>query len=243
MGVIVPAILPQTKHELYEQLERLAAIHNGVNAVQIDVMDGRFAAPENWPYNDAGGEFARMVSAGELLPHAGRFKYDIDLMVTNPEQATGPWLALGASRITVHAESTSYLPRVIADLKHRYGHDRDFVPDLISFGLATNVGSELALIEPYVNDIDYVQFTGTATAGKSGQPFDERVLKKIETFRKRCPAMTIQVDGGVSLRTAPRLLAAGVDRLVAPIALFSAGDAGAEYRKFEALGERYGTYE
>lgn len=242
MGAIVPAILPHSKNELIEQLDRFASLAD-IDAVQIDVIDGRFASPPDWPYAGKAGEFARMVADGELLPHADRFKYDIDLMVTDPELVTGSWLALGASRITVHAESTSYLPRVITDLKHKYGHDKDFAPDLISFGLAINIATDLGLIEQFVSDIDYVQFTGAATLGKPGQPFDRRVLKRIESFRKRHPDMTLQADGGVTLTSAPELLAAGVDRLIVDSAALAPATFAQDFRKFLALAERYGTYE
>ncbi len=242
MSVIVPAVLPQTKRELDEKLDRLSEI-DGVEYVQVDVIDGRFAAPANWPYAGGSAEFAAFSAAGETLPHLGKLKFEVDLMVSDPEQVTGAWLSLGASRITVHVESTSYLPRVITDLKHKYGHDKDFVPDLLSFGLAINLATELSILEPYLADIDYVQFMGIATIGKQAQPFDRRVLRKIEAFRKMHPGMTMQVDGGVSLQSAPELLSAGVDRLIVGSAIVKAPDMRAEFRKFERLAEQYGAYE
>ena len=242
MGVIVPAILSASKADFDEKLERLSGIDR-IQCVQIDVTDGRFSSPASWPYAGGTKEFAELVTSGHMLPHAGQLQFEIDLMVNNPEAVTGPWLVVGASRITVHAESTTYLPRVITDLRVRYGHEKDFAPDLVSFGLALNISSSLALIEPFIQYIDYVQFMGIAKIGRQGEPFDRRVLDRIRTFRQKYPKMPIQVDGGVSIGTAPALLAAGVDRLVIGSDLWKAPDLRARFAEFEALTNEYGMYE
>jgi pentose-5-phosphate-3-epimerase len=52
MSVIVPAILPTSRDDLDEKLLRL---HGLVDAVQVDVVDGRFVTPASWPYKDAQG--------------------------------------------------------------------------------------------------------------------------------------------------------------------------------------------
>lgn len=241
MGVIIPAILPSSKRDLEDKLAVLESI-DSVSFVQIDVIDGRFAAPACWPYT-APEEFARMASNGEMLPAWGRLKFEIDLMVADAEQVTGSWLSLGASRLAVHAESTSYLPQLITDLKQKYGHDKDFAPDLISFGLALNIDTDVSLVEQYLEQTDYVQFMGIARIGRQGEPFDRRVLKKIETFKKKHPRVPVQVDGGVSAATAPELLSIGVDRLIVGSDLWKSPDVKAELLKLAALSERYGTYE
>ena len=55
---------------------------------------------------------------------------------------------------------------------------------------------------------------GIAKIGYQGQPFDSRVVAKIEDLRERYPDVTISVDGGVNFESAPKLIAAGVTRLV-----------------------------
>ena len=181
-------------------------------------------------------------SDGESLPYLGQIAYDIDLMVSNPEDVAGLWIEAGASRITIHAESSKYLAKTIQELQFKYGHAKDFVPNLISMGLSINTGTELALIEPFLDQIDYVQFMGVAVIGKQGEPFDPRVLRKISEFKKKYPEMTIQVDGGVSLATAPSLLIAGVDRLVIGSALWKNQDIAAEIEKFQEAVQEYGIY-
>ncbi|HUQ30294.1 MAG TPA: hypothetical protein VM103_02115 [Candidatus Paceibacterota bacterium] len=242
MGAIVPAVLPKTREELETTLDRFALI-DGVDSVQIDVIDGKFASPANWPYASGTKEFAELVNSGTLLPHAGKLRFEVDLMVRDPEQVTGAWIAVGASRITVHAESTTYLPRVVTDLRVKYGHDKDFAPGLLSFGLAIGLESDLALIEPFISCIDYVQFMGIAKIGRQSQPFERRVLARIEAFRRRHPEMPIQIDGGVTEETAPLLLRAGADRLVVGHDLLQAKDMSAKFKTLSSLAEQYGTYE
>lgn len=240
MGVIVPAVLSPTREDLEEKLARLVGV---ADAVQVDVVDGTYAAPATWPYDGASEPLETLVERGELLPYAGQFRYEVDLMVSNPEEVAGTWIAAGATRIVAHVEGTPYLPRLIEDLRVTYGHEKGFAQHLLSFGLAIRPETELSLLEQYLDATDYVQFMGIKRIGVQGQPFDPAVLRKIRAFKKRHPDMPIQVDGGVTLETAPALLSAGVDRLVVGHAITAAADPKAEYAKFGELVERYGIYE
>lgn len=240
MGAIVPAILPKNLKDLEEKLTRFEGI---ADSVQIDVIDGRYAAPASWPYTEGRDELARRAAAGESLPCLGSLAFDVDLMVADPEDVIGSWIALGASRITVHAESTRYLSRIVSDFDVKYGHRQGFAPELLSLGLAIGVATDMNILEPYLAHIDYVQFMGIATIGKQGEPFDPRALERIRAFHKKHPKIDIQVDGGVSMKTAPELLAAGADRLIIGSALRDAHDVRASYDAFEALTHQFGIYE
>jgi ribulose-phosphate 3-epimerase len=241
MSIVVPAILPKSRKDLEEKLSRLTSL-SSIEAVQIDVVDGHFAAPATWPYVEL-NEFAEMVTEGTMLPLYERFRYDIDLMVNDPAPTLGVWISLGASRLTIHAESTTNLQKILADLKQTYGREPGLTEKLLSIGLAIQIETDLALLQPYLKDIEYVQFMGIARIGVQGQPFDARVLSKISEFRNKNPNILIQVDGGVSLDSAPLLLKAGVDRLIIGSALFKASDIEAEIKKFEQLDTVHGVYE
>ncbi len=238
MNVIVPAILPKSLEDLEQKLSVLSGV---ATSVQVDVVDGRFVSPASWPYANETGTPPVFLETG-TLPYLGQINYEIDLMVSEPEEVTGAWIEAGASRITIHAESTKYLSKTISGLQFKYGHAKDFAPNLLSLGLAINVTSELALIEPYLEFADYVQFMGIATIGKQGQPFDTRVLQKISTFRHRHPEMDIQVDGGVSLQTMPELLNAGVDRLIVGSGLWNARNFAEQFKRFQDMSQEYGVY-
>jgi ribulose-phosphate 3-epimerase len=240
MGAIVPAVLPKNLNDLEEKLKRFEGI---ADSVQIDVIDGRYAAPASWPYTEGSEELAQRAAQGENLPCLGSFSFDIDLMVSDPEEVIGSWITLGASRITVHAESTRYLSRIVSDFDVKYGHRQGFAPELLSLGLAIGVATDLGILEPYLPRIDYVQFMGIATIGRQGEPFDARALERVTAFHKKHPEIEIQVDGGVSMKTAPALLEAGADRLVVGSALRDAHDVRASYDALEALTHEYGIYE
>jgi ribulose-phosphate 3-epimerase len=239
MSVIIPAILPTSREDLEENLAPLEGL---VDAVQIDIVDGRFVKPASWPYASGTDEFAKHVAEGDMLPYVGQMQFEVDLMVSDPENVTGIWISAGANRVTLHAESTTYLPKAITEMGVKYGHAKGFSGSLLSVGLALNISSEPSLIEPFIDAIDYVQFMGIGTIGKQGEPFDSRVLRKISAFKRRHPEMEIQVDGGVSLVTAPALLSAGVDRLVVGSALWKAPNIADELAKFNELVEQYGLY-
>ncbi|MBP6860595.1 MAG: hypothetical protein KBC38_03495 [Candidatus Pacebacteria bacterium] len=236
MGVIVPAIIPTSKHDLEEKLRRLSGV---TDFVQIDVVDGKFAGPASWPYGGHESELSSM----ENLPQWGEFKFDIDLMVEHPDQVSGLWIDQGASRVTIHAESTRYLAKTMEELESRYGHDQGFAPELLSFGLAVGTTTDISLIEPYLHFVEYVQFMGIRRIGKQGEPFDVSVVDRIRALRKKHPELTVQVDGGVNRATAPALLEAGVDRLIVGSALWLAPDLKAEYDFLMSLTEQYGLYE
>lgn len=224
---VVPAVLPSSRTELEETLALLASFPS-VHRIQIDVVDGRFASPASWPYS-APGEMQDRIDRDEMLPALDRIEYEIDLMCLDAERAADAWLALGASRLTFHTESAIDLGRLFAAVHARYGQG------IVSLGLALNIETSIALVEPHLEHVGYVQFMGIARIGRQGQPFDERVLEKIRAFHAKHPHVALQVDGGVSLDTARELLAAGVSSLVVGSRIVRAADPAAEIAKFEAL--------
>ena len=238
MSIIVPAVLPSSVEDLAEKLALFAKLP-AVSRVQIDVVDGKFAEPASWPYT-APAELRAMAARGEMLPAIDRIAYEVDLMCLDAERAPEDWIAIGASRLTFHAETAIDLTRFVESVCGRYGSD--FLScDLIAIGLALNVASDIALIEPYLDRVDYVQFMGIAKIGRQGQPFDRRVLEKVRWFRAHHPEIPVQVDGGVSLETARELVALGVSSLVVGSALLRADDPSAEMKKFEALKSPFGV--
>ncbi len=233
MSFIVPAVLPSSRKDLEEKLQLFVHLP-GVHRVQIDVVDGRFATPASWPYT-ATAEFARMVEHGEMLPHlAEHIEYEIDLMCLDALPAAESWLSLGASRLTFHAES-------MIDIGQLHTAHSRFGKDAVTIGLALNIASDLSLIEPFVSQIEYVQFMGIANIGRQGEPFDRRVLEKIRIFHTQYPQMLLQVDGGVSLEIAKELLARGVTNLIVGSKIVRAADPFTELAKFEALQSPYGV--
>ncbi len=238
MSLIVPAVLPSSLADLREKLALFGKLP-GVSRVQIDVVDGKFASPASWPYT-APAQLRDMAQKGEMLPAIDRIAYEVDLMCLDADRAPEDWIAIGASRLTFHAESAIDLTRLVETVCKRYGSDVVSC-ELITIGLALNIASDLALIEPFLGRIGYVQFMGIARIGKQGQLFDRRALEKVRLFRSRHPNIPVQVDGGVSLEVARELVALGVSSLVVGSAILRAADPVAEIAKFEALKSPFGV--
>jgi ribulose-phosphate 3-epimerase len=236
MSVVVPAILVRTRAEIEAQL---ALIKGLVDTVQIDVVDGVLAGKPTWPYTEGG---LTGFAPGFDIHEMGSFKFEMDLMVREPREAMATFLKAGAGKLILHAESTRDIGALLDELETTYGRDKEFSPDLLSVALALHADANITHLAPHLARVDYVQFMGIAHEGLQGQPFNERVLDAIVELRKNFPDLLIQVDGGVSLETAPRLLSAGVNRLVVGSALWKSGDIPGTIHKFTELIEEYGRY-
>lgn len=236
MSVIIPAILVKTRKEIEAQL---ALIKGLAETVQIDVVDGRMKGAPTWPYAEGG---LASLPEGFDIHDMGDVRFEMDLMVKEPGGAMRAFLKAGAGKLIIHAESTNDLGGLLDELERTYGRDKDLTPELLSVAVAIHADTEASRYVPFLSRVDYVQFMGIKEEGAQGQPFDERVLRKIRDFKKAYPEMTIQVDGGVSLETAPKLLSAGVNRLVVGSALWKSGDISGTLHAFEGIIEQYGQY-
>ncbi len=225
---IIPAIMPDS----FEDLSRKASRVRGLAPLaQIDIMDGIFVKSKSWPYTEGGvrsnAHFQALSTQEEGMPFWEELDYEIDLMISEPEDHLDEWIPLGASRLIFHIES-------IKDFEEFWEHDiwKEGARDIgghkvVEVGLALNPETPLEAILQYIPRIDFVQCMGIAKIGYQGQPFDERVLAHINTLRTQYPNLPISVDGGVSLETAPLLRAAGATRLVSGSAIFGSDDAKA----------------
>lgn len=239
MNLLVPAVLPTSREDLEAKLALFEKMPD-VRRVQIDAVDGRFVTPASWPYTNV-EEFRAMVMREETLPLLERFEYEIDLMCLDAERAGDLWLALGATRLTFHAESTTDLPRLLARMHERHSAGAGFVPGLVSFGVALNLESDLSLIESCLDQVDYVQFMGIARIGRQGQPFDRRVLMRVRTFRQQHPNIPVQVDGGETLEHARELAVLGISNVIVGSAILRAKDPVAAAAAFDDLENQYGV--
>ncbi|XKT75444.1 MAG: ribulose-phosphate 3-epimerase [Patescibacteria group bacterium UBA2103] len=238
--LVTPAILPKSFAELSEKITQIRPF---VKNVQLDVCDGKYVDTMTWPYTEAGPSVEEMKRRGEVLPEADTIHYGVDLMVSNPDEVIGDFIALGATRVIIHFKSTKDFKKTIDRITRDFGYDKEFAPDLLSVGMAVPIDLPLTEFAPYVQHVDFIQFMGIVDIGRQGQGFDPRVVAKIKDFHKRYPDVTIQVDGGISLETAPALLGAGADRLAVGSALFKTPNIGHTIKEFEKLSEQYGIYE
>lgn len=220
---IIPAIIPKNVEDLKEKLEK---VHKLARFVQVDVIDGKFAPRPSWPYGEGDKKsFQEIVSEEKGLPFWEDFDFEADLMIENPEESIDDFIKAGFGRLVIHIESTKNLEKVISETRERG----------ISVYLAQNIQTPTEELERWIDRIDGIQLMGISRIGFQGEPFDERVISKIKYLRERHPGLIISIDGGVSLQTAPRLISAGANKLVAGSAIFKSEDIAGTIKKFQNL--------
>ncbi len=221
---IIPAILPKDFNELQEKIELVKGF---VKTVQIDVCDGQFVPSASWPYKKHDDAFDALLHESQGLPGWETLDFEIDLMANKPEERVQQWVQAGAVRIILHAEVRGDLEKAVADLQGQ-----------LEVGLAINIETPIEVIEPYEDQIQFVQCMGIDQIGFQAQAFDDKVIEKIKAIKAAYPELPISVDGGVSETTMGSLIEAGADRLVIGSAIFNSDNAIDAVQKFKVLVHR-----
>lgn len=239
---IIPAIMPAHYDDLRTKAGRVRGL---VPLAQIDIMDGVFVPSTSWPYTEGGTKvephFLALSGQKEGMPCWEELDYEIDLMIAKPERHIDEWLPLGASRLIFHIESIGDHAAFFDHAIFQSGAREIAGEKVIEVGLAINPDTPPETIEPYLSDmrylgrVDFVQCMGIAKIGYQGQPFDERVLERINRLRVKHPNLPISVDGGVNKDTAKLLKQAGATRLVAGSAIFGHEDTASAIEELKRL--------
>ncbi len=157
---------------------------------------------------------------------------DVHLMIVEPEKYIEAFAAAGADIITVHAEACPHLHRVVHQIKEAGARA----------GVAINPGTSLTAIEEVLAEVDLVLIM-TVNPGFGGQKFIASMTDKIRRLRQRLNELGraethIEVDGGITVETAPLVAAAGADVLVAGSAVYGADSREAAIQSIRESAER-----
>ena len=140
-------------------------------------------------------------------------------MITNPLVQIPWFIEAGADIITFHLEATT------GDEVHRaieMIHEAN-----IKAAIAIKPKTDACALAPYINDID-MALVMSVEPGFSGQSFiegsDLKVARIAEMAANSNAHPLIQVDGGISIETAPLVCSMGADVLVCGNAFFKADD-------------------
>lgn len=210
---IIPAVLAPNAESFVTTIARLKDV---APLVQIDVCDGAFVRNTTFPYGGAGDTalWERIKHEDTGLPLWQVLDFEADLMVKEPWGVAEEWVRAGASRIVFHADTIQSAPH---DVFSSYG-------SLVEIGVAIPSYADIETYRNVLTKAAYIQVMGIAKIGFQGEPFDVRALDTIGILRKLFPEKPIQVDGGVTLASAPRLVAAGATRLISGSFILSSLD-------------------
>ena len=215
MKIIAPSMLSCDFGKLVDEIEMVNQSEAGW--FHLDIMDGVFVP--NITFGTPILEIFKKYATKHLDAH---------LMIINPENYIEKFASLGAKTITVHYEACNNLINTINQIKKLD----------VKAGIAINPDTAVSSLESIISEIDLVCLM-SVFPGFSGQKFIPETFVKLEKLRqiitKNHSKAMIQIDGGVDLDNAKKLVSLGADILVAGSFVFKSEDAFNTIKKLDSV--------
>ncbi len=214
--LVAPSVLAAD----FSNLSKDFAMVNSSNAdwYHVDIMDGRFV-----PNISFGMNIVKTMKGIAEKP------LDVHLMIVEPEKYIERFREAGADVITVHYEACPHLHRTLQQIKDTGA----------KAGVALNPHTDVGLLELIIEEIDLVCLM-SVNPGFGGQKFIYHTLSKIKKLKEIITVHNtetlIEIDGGVGLQNAEKILQAGADVLVAGSSVFKSEDPIDTISKLKAIG-------
>lgn len=217
---IAPSILSADFMNLERDIRTIEA--GGAGFIHVDVMDGHFV-----PNLTIGVPHVKQLKRVANIP------LDVHLMISNPLDQLDWYLDAGADIVTVHAEAAAgyQLEQAVSRI-HAAG---------AKAAASVTPHTPVEVLAPVMEQLDMV-LVMSVEPGFSGQSYiegsDRKVARVVELARAVGASPLIEVDGGISVSTAPLVAAAGADVLVCGSAVCGADDPAAAVTQVTAAAEK-----
>ena len=214
--ILAPSLLASD----FTQLGSVISMVNESEAdwFHLDVMDGRFV-----PNISFGMFIVEQIKGLATKP------LDVHLMIEDPGKYIEDFRKAGADIITVHYEACPHLHRVVHQIKESGA----------KAGVALNPHTPVSVLEDILEDLDLALIM-SVNPGFGGQKFIYQSIPKARKLKEmidiRNTNTLIEIDGGIGMQNAEKVLQAGVDVLVAGSSVFKASDPLAAMRDLKNIG-------
>jgi ribulose-phosphate 3-epimerase len=212
---IAPSILAADFNHLGKDIEIIN--QSQADYIHFDVMDGVFV-----PNISFGIPVIQHVSTIAKKP------LDVHLMIVNPDKFIEPFVAAGASIITVHYEACPHLHRTVQYIKNQG----------IKASVCLNPHTPVALLEDIITEVDMVLLM-SVNPGFGGQKFIGNTYKKVSQLKnmieRHNPNCLIEVDGGINFENGKFLFDEGANVLVAGSFVFNSENPAETIRQLKLV--------
>jgi len=200
---ISPSLLSANFSNLEKDIKMLE--EGGAHLLHLDVMDGHFV-----PNITMGPIILEAINEVANIP------LDVHLMIDDPDFYVNAFIDAGSDYLTIHAESTPHLHRVIQKIKAKG----------IKAGVSLNPHTPISVLENILNDIDLILIM-SVNPGFGGQSFIPNTIKKLQQLQimlkeNKAEHIEVEVDGGIKIENIKEISDAGCDIFVSGSGIFKA---------------------